>query len=108
MQELTKIKCEPCEGGVPPLRRKQFTPYLEQVRDWTVVDDKRIEREFSFRDFKEALRFVNACGEIAEQEGHHPDLLLHGWNRVKICLYTHAIGGLSMNDFVVAAKIDKI
>lgn len=108
MQELTNIKCVPCEGGIPALTRREFTPFLSQIKEWQVLDDKKIEREFLFKDFAEALKFVNACGEIAEREGHHPDLLLHSWNKVKVTLYTHAIGGLSMNDFVLAAKIDKL
>jgi 4a-hydroxytetrahydrobiopterin dehydratase len=108
MQKLTEIKCVPCEGGIPPLTRLDFAQHLKQLPEWKVIDDKKIEREFVFKDFSEALKFVNACGQIAEAEGHHPDLLLHGWNRLKVTLYTHAIGGLSLNDFVVAAKIDKI
>ena len=108
MTELTQIKCVPCEGGIPPLTRKEFGSFLSQVPDWTVLEDKKIEKDFTFKNFKEALKFVNACGEIAEAEGHHPDLLIYSWNKVKVTLYTHAIGGLSLNDFVVAAKIDKI
>jgi 4a-hydroxytetrahydrobiopterin dehydratase len=108
MTELTQIKCVPCEGGILPLTRAEFTPYLSQVKEWTVLDDKKIEKNLTFKNFGEALKFVNACGEIAEKEGHHPDLLIYSWNKVKITLYTHAIGGLSLNDFVVAAKIDKI
>jgi len=108
MLKLTEIKCVPCEGGIPPLSRAEFAVHLEQVKNWTVIDDKKLERNFTFKNFKEALRFVNACGEIAEKEGHHPDLLLYSWNKVRVTLYTHAIGGLSLNDFVVAAKIDKI
>ncbi|MCI0531753.1 MAG: 4a-hydroxytetrahydrobiopterin dehydratase, partial [candidate division Zixibacteria bacterium] len=79
-----------------------------QVEKWNILDDKMLEQEFAFKNFKEALKFVNACGEIAEADGHHPNLFLHSWNKVKVTLYTHAIDGLSINDFVVAAKIDKI
>jgi len=107
-EELTKIKCVPCEGGMPPMARKDFSAYLGQVEKWNILDDKMLEREFTFKNFKEALKFVNACGEIAEADGHHPNLSLHSWNKVKVTLYTHAIDGLSINDFVVAAKIDKI
>ena len=107
-EKLTEKKCEPCEGGVDPLTREQFSSYLEQVPDWKVREDKYIDREFQFSDFPEALKFVNQVGEIAEDEGHHPDILLHSWNKVKITLWTHAIGGLSINDFVVASKIDRI
>ncbi len=109
MEQLTKIKCEPCEGGVDPLTRKDFEPYLEQVPEWRVIEhDTKIEREFEFKDFQAALVFINKAGEIAEDEGHHPNIFLHSWNKVKFTLYTHAIGGLSVNDFVVAAKIDKL
>ena len=108
MTELTQIKCVPCEGGIPALTRTEFAPYLSQVKEWKVADDKKIERDFTFKNFREALRFVNACGEIAEQEGHHPDLMIYSWNKVRVTLYTYVIGGLSLNDFVMAAKIDKI
>jgi 4a-hydroxytetrahydrobiopterin dehydratase len=105
---LTK-KCAPCEGGVDPMTRKDFEPYLEQVDHWVIVeDDTKIERDFTFADFPEALAFVNKVGEIAEDEGHHPDILIHGWNNVKISLWTHAIGGLSINDFILATKVDKV
>lgn len=109
MDTLYQKTCEPCEGGVDPLTRDDFEKYLEQVAKWDVVDnDTRIEREFKFSDFKQALDFVNKTGEIAEGEGHHPDIQMYNWNRVKITLWTHAIGGLSINDFVVASKIDRL
>ncbi|MCB2202256.1 4a-hydroxytetrahydrobiopterin dehydratase [bacterium] len=108
MDELSQKRCEPCEGGVDPLTRDQFEVYLEQLAEWTVREDKFIEREFQFEDFVEALAWVNKVGDIAENEGHHPDIYIHGWNKVKITLWTHAIGGLSINDFVVASKIDRI
>lgn len=106
---LSKGHCMPCEGGVDPLIRGEFAPYLEIVKDWTVAtDEKSIERNFKFKDFKQALAFINKVGEIAESESHHPDINLHGWNMVRITLSTHAIKGLSINDFVVASKIDLI
>lgn len=108
MDELNQKRCEPCEGGVDPLGRDQFEVCLEQLAQWTVREDKFIEREFQFEDFVEALAWVNKVGDIAEDEGHHPDIYIHGWNKVKITLWTHAIGGLSINDFVVASKIDRI
>jgi len=108
MENLTKIKCKPCEGGVDPLTRAEFEQYLEQVPGWIVVDDKKIEREFQFRDFPEALAFVNRVGAVAEEEGHHPDLCIHDWNKVKVVLWTHAIGGLSINDFVLAVRTDRV
>lgn len=106
---LSKGHCVPCEGGVDPLTPKEFAPYLEIVKDWKVAaDEKSVERNFRFKDFKQALAFVNKMGEIAESEGHHPDINLHGWNKVRVTLSTHAIKGLSINDFVVASKIDLI
>ena len=108
MAILAEKKCEPCEGGVPPLTRDEFESYLEQIDDWTVIDDKQIEKDFTFDNFATALKFVNVAGEIAEDENHHPDIYLHSWNKVKISLSTHAICGLSLNDFIVAAKIDRI
>lgn len=108
MENLSQQKCKPCEGGVAPLTPAQFMNYLGQVPEWVVVDDKEIERSFQFKDFAQALKFVNRVGALAESEGHHPDMFLHGWNKVKITLWTHAIGGLSLNDFIVARKIDEI
>lgn len=108
MGNLFDKKCAPCEGGVDALTRKEFSVYLDQVSKWEIIDDKLMERQFEFKDFPEALKFVNLAGEIAEEEGHHPDLLIHGWNNVKVSLFTHAIGGLSINDFVVASKIDRL
>jgi 4a-hydroxytetrahydrobiopterin dehydratase len=78
------------------------------VPQWTAVEGRRIERPFEFRDFAQALRFINAIGAIAEEEGHHPDMLVHGWNKVRVTLWTHAIEGLSINDFILASKIDRI
>lgn len=108
MENLSEKRCVPCEGGIDPLTRDQFEVYLEQLPRWAVIDDKSIEREFKFKDFVAALEWVNKVGDIAEEEGHHPDILIYGWNKVKITLWTHAIGGLSINDFVVASKIDRI
>lgn len=105
--KLSQHHCVPCEGGVDPLTPHQFAPYMEITKDWTVAaDNKSISREFKFKDFKEALAFINKTGDMAESEGHHPDINLHGWNKVVFTLSTHAIGGLSVNDFVLASKID--
>jgi 4a-hydroxytetrahydrobiopterin dehydratase len=109
MDDLKTKKCIPCEGGLDAMTREEFSKYLGQVKDWSVIDnDTKIEREFTFKDFKEALAFVNAAGEIAEAEGHHPNIYIHSWNKVKMTVYTHAINGLSENDFILAAKIDAI
>lgn len=107
MMYLSQKKCVACEGGIPPLTRAQIAEYQPQVIGWNVADDElSIFREFTFRDFKEALSFVNTVGTIAEEEGHHPDISLFSYKKVLITLSTHAIGGLSENDFILAAKID--
>ncbi len=108
MEMLSEKKCVPCEGSVDPLTPDEYKPYLDMVEHWTVIDDKRIEREFSFQNFAGALAFVNEIGKIAEEEGHHPDIFLHDYKKVKASLWTHAIGGLSINDFIMASKIDRI
>ena len=98
----------PCEGGVKPLTPDEYDSFLRtELEGWVDVDEKRIEKEYKFKNFKQALEFVNKVGDIAELEGHHPDIFLHGWNKVKLTLSTHAIGGLSENDFILATKIDK-
>lgn len=111
MDDLTKKKCVPCEGGTKPLTslEREFNIYHEQVPDWEIIDqEKKLEKKFKFKDFKEALAFVNKVGEIAESENHHPNICLYSWNKVKITLTTHAIGGLSINDFILAYRISQI
>lgn len=104
--KLSEKKCVACEGGVAPLQGKELRTYLEEVENWELVEGKKIKKEFVFKNFKEALAFVHKVGEIAEEEGHHPDIHLVSYKKVIIELWTHAIGGLSENDFIVAAKID--
>lgn len=106
--DLTQIKCVPCEGGTPPLEKDKVEEYLKQTPGWELTNDGvQIFREFRFKDFKESITFVNKVAEIAEAEGHHPDIFI-SYSRVKFNLYTHAIGGLSQNDFILAAKIDQV
>ncbi len=106
--DLTIKKCVACEGGIPPLSGATLEPYLKEVHGWTLDEgEKKIKKEFTFPDFKSALAFVDMVGAIAESEGHHPDIQL-GWGKVVVELTTHALGGLSENDFIVAAKIDAI
>ncbi len=105
---LAEQKCVPCEGGVLPLTIQEAETLMKDVPGWTLADGaKKIEREFTFKNFAEALAFTNKVGAIAESEGHHPDLTVK-WGKVGIELSTHAIGGLSVNDFILAAKIDSI
>jgi len=107
MSDLAAKKCVPCEGGMPPLTAEEIKPYLDQAKGWSLVGIQKIFREFKFSGFKEAMNFVNKVATIAEAEGHHPDFAIL-YNRVIINLTTHAIGGLSDNDFILAAKIDKL
>jgi len=106
--DLTQKKCIACEGWETPLNKVEAEVLLKQVPNWSLSDDaKKILRTFKFKDFAEALAFTNKVGSIAESEGHHPDIEL-GWGRVGITLTTHAIKGLSENDFIVAAKINAL
>ncbi len=107
MEDLAQKKCVPCEGGVPPLAEATARSYLARLPGWSLVNGRRIQKDFPCKDFARALAFVNRVGAIAEAEGHHPDILLHSWNRVRLEITTHAIGGLSENDFILAAKIDR-
>jgi len=104
---LTGKVCVACEGGTPPLSREEAEKLMEELNGWTLSDDtKFISKEFTFKNFAEALTFTNAVGEIAEKEGHHPDISL-SWGKVGIVLTTHAIKGLSENDYILAAKVDQ-
>ena len=108
MNNLTEKKCVACEGFETPLNYVEAEVLLKQIPGWAVSDDaKWLSRAFKFKDFAEALAFVNKIGAIAESEGHHPDLEL-AWGRVGVKLTTHAIKGLSENDFIVAAKINTL
>ena len=108
MSELAEKNCTSCRGGVDPLSRDEARRSLASVPDWTLEDDaRRLARSFRFKTFKGALAFVNRVGEIAEREGHHPDICF-GWGYADIKLYTHKIGGLHENDFIMAAKIDRL
>lgn len=91
-----------------PLTEDKIKKILPEISGWEVVQNKSIARDFAFKNFKEAMEFVNRVAELAEAEGHHPDIFLHGWNKVRLELSTHAIGGLSENDFILAAKIDTL
>lgn len=108
MTDLTNKKCVPCEGGVEPLKKEECEELLKQIKNWELIDYKKLSKNVESKDFKEAIEFVNKVADLAESEGHHPDILIYQWNKVKIEIYTHAIGGLSENDFILAAKIDKV
>jgi 4a-hydroxytetrahydrobiopterin dehydratase len=107
MTELADKQCVPCKGGVPPLRGKELEKLQADLPKWTVTNEHHLHREFRFPDFKQALEFVNRVGEIAEKQGHHPDILLK-WGKVEITLWTHKIDGLTESDFIMAAKIERL
>ncbi|MBX4210435.1 4a-hydroxytetrahydrobiopterin dehydratase [Candidatus Parcubacteria bacterium] len=106
---LEQEHCVPCEKKQKPLGHDRNEILLKEVNHgWAIIDDKKLERHFAFKDFKETLDFVNKVGDIAESEGHHPDMNLYSWNKLTITLFTHNIGGLSENDFILAAKINSL
>ena len=105
--DLTSKRCVPCEGGVPKLTASEIETFSQQVSGW-VARDEKLHKTFTFKDFLAAMAFVNGMAEVAEAEGHHPDFTLYQWNRVDVVIWTHAIGGLSENDFILAAKIDEL
>ena len=106
-ESLADKKCVPCRGGVPPLHGEEVENFHAAVPRWTVEKDHHIHREFKFPDFKEALEFVNRVGAVAEEEGHHPDILL-SWGKAEFTLWTHKVDGLTESDFILAAKIDRL
>lgn len=106
--DLTQKHCVPCEGGVLPMSAEEVYKYLSQVNGWVVIDgNKRINKKFKFKNFVDAMKFINNVAEIAEKEKHHPNVHIF-YNTVELELWTHAIGGLSENDFILASKVDKI
>ncbi len=108
-ESLRKKKCLPCEGGVPVIAPEQAANYLSTTPQWKLADDaKWISRKVVCKNFVEVMGVVNQIAELAESDGHHPDLHITGYRQLKIDLTTHAIGGLSENDFILAAKIDQL
>lgn len=108
MSELAKKECVPCKGGVPPLKRSLLSDFQRKLGGaWKVEGGHHLEKEFTFPNFVTALKFTNQVGEIAEANGHHPDIYL-AWGKVKITVWTHKIDGLTESDFILAAKIDQI
>ena len=107
MSALAQKSCVPCTGGVPPVEGEELARLSAEVADWSVIDGHHLEREFGFSNFQQALDFTNAIGEVAENEGHHPDIFLT-WGKVGVKIWTHKINGLTESDFVLAAKIDSL
>lgn len=109
--DLSHGRCEPCGEASAALSAEEIRALLDEVPGWEVQREggmTRLGRTMAFRDFREALAFVNRVGEIAELEGHHPDIHIEGWNKVRLQVYTHSIGGLHRNDFVLAAKVNRL
>lgn len=107
MADLSQKKCEPCHGGIPSLTQLEISRHLKEVSGWQQQDGPKIKKTFQFKDFGALMRFVNQMAELAEAEAHHPDFFV-SYNKLEVSIFTHKINGLSVNDFILAAKIDKI
>ena len=107
MSDLAKRECVPCRGGVPPLAGEEITRLLSELDGWEVVNEHHLKKSYKFADFGAALQFVNRVGELAEEQGHHPDICF-GWGQAEITIWTHKINGLTESDFILAAKIDQL
>ena len=106
MTDLAKKTCIPCRGGVPPLKGAQLEDLQDKLKnDWKIINEHHLEKEYSFKNFKEALDFTVKVGELAENQDHHPDIFLT-WGKVKVTIWTHKIDGLTESDFIFAAKTD--
>ena len=107
MSDLASRDCVPCRGGIPPLSGDEINKLLAHLKGWEVIDEHHLRKTYTFGDFRTALDFVNRIGELAEQQGHHPDICF-GWGRAVVTIWTHKIDGLSESDFILAAKIDAL
>jgi 4a-hydroxytetrahydrobiopterin dehydratase len=107
MAELSERQCVPCRGGVPPLNGDEIKDFLRQLDGWQVINEHHLQKTYQFKDFRESLNFVNQIGELAEEQGHHPDICF-GWGKAEVTIWTHKIDGLTESDFVLAAKFDKL
>lgn len=107
MKELASRDCAPCRGKVPPLEGPEIQSLLKELDGWEVIDGHHLRKIYEFKDFRGALGFVNRVGVVAEEQGHHPDILF-GWGRAEVSIWTHKIDGLTESDFILAAKIDKL
>ncbi len=107
MSDLAGRECVPCRGGVPPMKGEQIKQFLTELEGWDVVDEHHLKKVCKFANFRAALEFVNRAADLAEQQGHHPDICF-GWGRAEITIWTHKIDGLTESDFILAAKIDRL
>lgn len=107
MSGLSQKECVPCRGGVPPLPEAEIAKLLPQLDGWTVINSHHLKKSYGFPNFREAQSFVNRVGDLAEEQGHHPDICF-GWGKAEITIWTHKIDGLTESDFILAAKIDQL
>jgi len=107
MSDLANRECVPCRGGVPPMKGAEINEFSSQIHEWEVVNEHHLKKTFRFKNFRETLDFVVRVGELAEEQGHHPDICF-GWGKAEITIWTHKIDGLTESDFVLAAKIDRL
>jgi 4a-hydroxytetrahydrobiopterin dehydratase len=107
MTDLASQTCVPCRGDTPPLGGEELATLGQRLPDWEVIEEHHLRKVFRFKNFRESLGFVNRVGELAEEQGHHPDVCF-GWGRAEITVFTHKIGGLTESDFILAAKIDAL
>ncbi len=106
--DLANKRCVPCQGGIPPLAGGELKTLQDKLgNDWQVIDGHHLEKDYTFKNFQQALDFTNRVGEVAEAEGHHPDIYLT-WGKVRLTVWTHKINGLTESDFVFAAKADQV
>jgi 4a-hydroxytetrahydrobiopterin dehydratase len=108
MSALSEKECIPCKGGIPPLKGKELAALVQELNGgWQVMNEHHLEKEYKFKDFRDALAFVKKVGELAEAQGHHPDIYL-AWGKARLTIWTHKIDGLTESDFVFAAKADRL
>ena len=107
MNDLASRDRVPCRGGVPPLAADEVLNLLKQLDRWEVIENHHLKKSYEFKDFSEALGFVNRIGRLTEEQGHHPDICF-GWGKVEVTIWTHKIDGLTESDFVLGAKIDQL
>jgi 4a-hydroxytetrahydrobiopterin dehydratase len=108
--KLSQMKCIPCRKGAPKMKPAEIRKSLKEAKGWVHIKERfdKIYREYTFKDFAQLMKFVNKVARLAEKEGHHPDICIYRWNHLRLELYTHKINGLHQNDFILAAKINKL
>src|SRR5438105_15764051 len=107
MTDLAERECVPCRGGVPPMKGEEIAKLLQQLEGWQVIDEHHLQKIYRFKDFRESLEFVNRVGNLAEQQGHHPNICF-AWGKAEVTIWTHKIDGLSESDYVLDENVDKL